>query len=340
MQRRAYLRVDIVIPAYNEENCVGDVLRDVMVAKQSDWFRIQNIYVISDASTDGTDDIVQQAGSEDRRVKLITKAERKGKQDSVNKAISITDADVLVFLDADTRLANEDALVNLLRYFHEGQAALVQGGLVRVRPGFTLNPVKHAAYFDWILVDKVRRVKPISWWSVDGRVMALSRDFYQHLVLPLSLADDQFIFYSCIKEGRKFVWAEDAVFYYGLPQSIADFSKQWSRYHFYTNKSRQEFGRHLIDNDMRIPGLGRTIVSSILRHPRCGLAWALCYLVSNIEFRLGRHFKEYKRGLFGTNSAALRIPSNRVAIVIIQDEIKIPSKVVIDIRQDKRRNSD
>lgn len=308
MEKGAYLRVDIVIPAYNEGNCVGGVLRDVMAAKQSDWFRIQNIYVISDASTDRTDDIVQQAGRQDGWVKLITKAERKGKQDSVNKAISLTDADVLVFLDADIRLANEDALVKLLRYFHEGQAALVQGGLVRVRPVFTLNPVKHAAYFDWILVDKVRRAKPMSWWSIDGRVMALSRDFYQHLVLPLSLADDQFIFYSCIKEGRKFVWAKDAIFYYGPPRSIPDFSKQWSRYHFYTNKSRQEFGRQLINTDMRIRGLGRTIVSGILRHPYCGLAWALCYLVSMIEFKLKRHFEEYERGLFWTKSAAAQNP--------------------------------
>jgi len=320
MERRAYLRVDIVIPAYNEEICLGDVLRDVMAAKQSDWFRIQNIYVISDASTDRTDDIVQQAGREDRRVKLIRKAGRKGKQDSINKAISITDADVAVFLDADIRLANADALVNLLAYFHEGQAALVQGGLVRVRPGFTLNPVKHAAYFDWILVDKIRRAKPISWWSIDGRVMALSRDLYQHLALPLLLADDQFIFYSCFKKGRKFVWSEDAVFYYEPPQSIADFAKQWSRYHFYTNKSREEFGAELIDIDMRIPDLGRTIVSTILRHPYCGLAWALCYLVSMIEFRLGRQFEEYERGLFWTKSGAFKIPSNQVATVISQDE--------------------
>ncbi len=314
----AVATVDVVIPAYNEEDYVGDVLRDVMAAKQSDWFRIENIYVISDASTDRTDVIVQQASREDNRVKLVRKAERKGKTDSVNKAISLTQADVLVFIDADHRLGDKDALVNLLRYFHEGQAALVQGGLVRVRPGFTLNPAKHAAYFDWILVDKVRRQKPISWWSIDGRVMALSRDFYQQLVLPLSLADDQFIFYSCIRQGRKFVWADDAIFHYGLPKSIADFCRQWSRYHFYTNKSRQEFGRELIDIEMRVPGLGRTIVSCILRHPLYGLAWALCYLVSKIDFRHKRHFEEYERGLYWTKSAPLRIPNNRVGKGISQ----------------------
>ena len=309
------IRIDIVIPAYNEENCVGDVLRDVMAAKQSDWFRIENIYVISDASTDRSDEIVQQASREDKRVKLIRKAERRGKTDSVNQAILLTQAEVLVFLDADIRLANEDSLVNLLRYFHEGQATLVQGSCVRMRPGFTLNPVKHAAYFDWILVDKVRRAKPISWWSIDGRVFAMSRDFYQHLFLPLSQAEDQFIFYTCIKEGRKFVWAEDAVFYYELPQSFADFSKQWSRYYFYTNKSRQEFSREFIDTDMRVPGFRRIIVSSILRHPLCGLAWALCYLMSKIDFRKNQHhFKEYEHGLYWTRSAPLRIPSDRVDI--------------------------
>ena len=86
------LRIDIVIPAYNEEDFVGDVLRDVTAAKQSDWFRIENIYVISDASTDRTDVIVQQACKEDKRVKLVRKAERKGKQASINLAFSITNA--------------------------------------------------------------------------------------------------------------------------------------------------------------------------------------------------------------------------------------------------------
>jgi len=301
----AVVTVDVVIPAFNEGTCIEGVLHDIVMARQDDWFHIQNIYVISDASTDQTDDIVQQMAARDRRVKLIRKPERKGKQASINLAFSITNADVIVFIDADVRLASEDSITKLVQHFSDGNVAVVQGGLVRPRPGFTLYPAKQAAYFDWILVDKIRRRKALSWWSIDGRVMALSRDFYQQIVLPPSLADDQFIFYSCIQQGRQFVWAENAIFYYGPPESIADFSHQWSRYFFYTSKSRQYFGKDLIDRDMSVPGLRRTILSTFVRHLLCGLMWVFCYAISKVEFILRADFRKYERGFFWTKSEPL-----------------------------------
>ena len=305
--KQATATVDIVIPAFNEGSCIEGLLNDVVKAKQDNWFEIQHIYVVSDASTDQTDEIVQQVASRDQRVKLIRKQQRKGKQDSINLAFAVSNANVLVFIDADVRLASEHSIPKLVQYFRDGKAALVQGGLVRIRCGLTLKPQKQAAYFDWILVDRIRRQKAISWWSVDGRVMALSRDFYHHLSLPCSLADDQFIFYSCVRQRRKFVLAEDAIFYYGPPESIADFSHQWSRYFFYTNKSYQYFGKDLIEKDMSVPRLGRTIMSSIMRHPFCGLMWLLCYGISKIEFTLRVNFEKYERGFFSTRSKPLRI---------------------------------
>ncbi len=305
--KQAAATVDIVIPAFNEGSCIEGLLNDVVMAKQDNWFEIQHIYVISDASTDQTDNIVQQVATRDQRVRLIRKQERKGKQDSINLAFALTSAEVLVFIDADVRLASEHSISKLVQYFRDGKTTLVQGGLVRIHPGFSLNPAKQAAYFDWILVDRIRRQKDISWWGVDGRVMALSRDFYQHLSLPHSLADDQFIFYFCVQQRRKFVWAEDAIFYYGPPGSIADFSHQWSRYFFYTNKSHQHFGKDLIKKDMSVPGLRRTIMSSIIRHPFCGLMWVLCMALARFEFMLRVNFEEYERGFFWTRSKPLKI---------------------------------
>jgi len=311
---QAVITVDVVIPAFNEENCIADLLHDVMTAKQDDLFQIQNIYVISDASTDQTDAIVQQVAARNHKVKLIRKQGRKGKQDSVNLAFSVTIADVLVFLDADVRLASEYSILKLVQYFRDGKTALVQGDLVRVCPGLSLNPAKQAGYFDWILVDRIRKQKDMSWWSIDGRVMALSRDFYRNLVLPLSLADDQYIFYSCIQEGLKFVWAEDAIFYYGSPVSVADFSHQWARYLFYNKKSRQHFGEELIVRAMSAPCLRRTIMSCLLRQPLRGLMWLIGFAIARIEFVLGIYFDKYERGLFWTKSRSLKITTKRIAV--------------------------
>jgi len=309
--RQANLTIDVVIPVLNEESCIEGLLHDVMMARNHDWFQIQNIYVISDASTDQTDGIVQRLARRDFRIELIKKPERKGKYDSINLAFSISSADVVLFIDADVRLASEQSIAKLLHHFRDGGVSLVQGGLVRVHPGFTPHAAKLAAHFDWILVDKIRRRKAISFWSIDARVMALSRDFYRQLVLPCSLADDQFIFYSCIQEGRKFVWADDAIFYYGPPESMADFSHQWSRYFFYTRKSCQHFGEELVRRDMSVPGLWRTIMSCLLRHPLCGLMWLVGFAISRVEFMLGINFDKYERGFFWTKSNSLKISAKR-----------------------------
>ena len=302
---QAKINVAVVIPTLNEESFIKVLLYEVTTARQYDWFQIQNVYVISDDSTDQTDDIVQGIARGDSRVRLIRKPERKGKQDSINLAFSVISADVVVFIDADMRLANEHSIAKLLHHFRDGETSLVQGGLVRVHPGFTLHPAKLAAHFDWVLVDKIRRQKPMSWWSIDARAMALSRDFYRQLVLPCSLADDQFIFYSCIQQGRKFVWAEDAIFYYGPPETMSDFSHQWSRYFFYTNKSRQYFGEEFINRGMSVPTLWRTIMSCLLHHPLCGLTWLMGFAISRVEFILKVNFNKYERGYFWTKSSPI-----------------------------------
>jgi len=303
--KQGLLTVDLIIPAFNEEGCIEHILHDVIRSARHNWFQMGNIYVISDASTDRTDEIVKQVAEGDSRIRLIRKQERKGKQDTINLAFSIINADVVVLIDADVRLANKLSFTKLLHPFQDNQVALVQGGLVRARNSFTIHPAELAAYFDWIVVHQMRKKKAMSWWSIDGRVMALSRTFYKSLLLPISLADDQYIFYSCIKQGRKFVWAEEAVFYYGSPLSIRDFSHQWSRYFFYTKQSVNYFGKNFVKGTMCSPNLRRTILSNMVHHPLNGLSWLLCYGISKLEHMFGVNFKKYEHGFFETESNPL-----------------------------------
>jgi glycosyltransferase involved in cell wall biosynthesis len=297
------LVVEVVVPVFNEEACIGDLLSDLRGVADGDAFMIGNIRVISDASTDATDSIVQRAAEQDVRIRLTRKEERKGKTDSVNLAISSSDADVLVFIDADVRLARTDAVEQLLAPFTSGSnTALVQGNLVRSERRITKSLAKQASWFDSLLVAEVRRRKPVSWWSIDGRVIALARGFYGDLVLPRNMAEDQFLFYTCREQGRKAIWVEQAVFYNGPPETVADFSHQWSRYFFYTKKSLQHFGKDIVAGDMAVPGLWRFILSMTLRQPFAGVAWLTCFGLSKAEYLLRLKFDQYERGIYRTES--------------------------------------
>lgn len=286
-----HLRVSIAIPAYNEERNIGNLLRDTLET-EADWFCLQDIYVISDASDDKTDEIVLQEAKRDNRIKLVRKPKRQGKWDSLNLAISLCDADVLVLLDADVKLADKKVLRNLLIPFLGDDIALVGGNPIPIKPGITLNVAEQAAYFGWILVNEIKKRKPISLYSAHGRILALSRNFFQHLILPNSPADDQYIYFSCIKDGLNFAYVEDSVVYYTLPGNLGDYLKQSVRFRFNTDISKKMFGKGLVEREARIPNGLALFFSAFVSHPYSGLMWTICSLIGKIKFLTKRLLKK------------------------------------------------
>jgi polyisoprenyl-phosphate glycosyltransferase len=86
------LKVAAILPAYNEQSRVREVLRAVMRAPS-----IDEILVVNDGSTDGTAGVVRSI----RGVRLVTLPHNRGKGAAMMAGYEATDADVLVFLDAD-----------------------------------------------------------------------------------------------------------------------------------------------------------------------------------------------------------------------------------------------
>lgn len=284
MAGKGRLRANIVIPAYNEERNIGSLLSDVCSQIKDSWFDIDTIYVVSDASTDGTNQITLGYSSQDSRVKLITKPERKGKWDSLNLAQSLSDTDALVILDADIRLANENVVGTLLNAIWQDGVALVGGNPMPKPPSDTFSLAEQAAYFSWVLLDKIKRKRPTGLYSAHGRILALSRNFYERLVLMDCPAEDQYIYLSCMKAGLKFVYAEDSVVYYKLTKSLADYLKQSVRFRFAIRASSQIFGRDLVADKARIAGHPGVFLSALAQHPYKGFAWIICYSISKIKF--------------------------------------------------------
>src|SRR5687767_3894130 len=76
--------ITIVIPAYNEEACVGAKISNTL---ESDYpAHLREVIVVSDASTDNTDTIASSFAS--LGVRLLVQPSRQGKTAGLNRAVT------------------------------------------------------------------------------------------------------------------------------------------------------------------------------------------------------------------------------------------------------------
>ena len=119
--------ITITVPAYNEARSIADTL-DALLRVDYPADRRQ-ILVISDASTDGTDDIVRQYA--DRGVELLRMPERGGKSAAENAAGKVARGDIIVNTDASVRLM-PGSLKPLVRAFADPTVGVASGRDVSV----------------------------------------------------------------------------------------------------------------------------------------------------------------------------------------------------------------
>lgn len=90
------MRVSIVVPAYNEEDTVVEILRRVLAQEA-----VAEVIVVDDASSDGTAAAVECLASQDSRVRLIRHDHNRGKGAAVRTGLTAATADVVIIQDAD-----------------------------------------------------------------------------------------------------------------------------------------------------------------------------------------------------------------------------------------------
>lgn len=114
--------ISILIAAYNEEAGIQKKLEDTL---QLDYPTDKlEIIVLSDGSTDRTDEIVR--GFSDSRVRLLRAPERKGKTNVQNLGVELAKGEVLIFSDA-TSIYHPLALQYLACNFADPQVGAVSG---------------------------------------------------------------------------------------------------------------------------------------------------------------------------------------------------------------------
>lgn len=111
------MRVAAVIPAFNEEETIADVVSVCVRVPE-----IEETIVVDDGSTDETAARAKAAGA-----RVISHAENRGKAAAMKTGFEATTAPVLLFLDADLIGLQPDHLQDLLRPVLAGEADMTVG---------------------------------------------------------------------------------------------------------------------------------------------------------------------------------------------------------------------
>jgi len=198
----------LLIPAHNEAAVIADKLAN---CRELDYpaERIE-VIVISDGSTDGTDEIVRRcaAQSGDRRIRLIRQEPREGKVNALKRGIAETTAGIICFSDANSRYEPQ-ALRRLAAAFADPEVGCACG---RLRLAGTRDSgTAHGEGLYWRYEDFIKSAESRSGSMLmgAGTIYAARRELIPDV--PAHRADDSLVPLGIALTGRRVVWVPDAV---------------------------------------------------------------------------------------------------------------------------------
>jgi len=117
--------VSIIVPAYNEEKVIAEAIRSHL---NIDYPAFE-IIVIDDGSGDRTAEMAQEVASEEKKVKVrVERIPNGGKGNALNYGIKMAKAELILCVDADSRL-DPDSLNYAVRHMKDPQVAAVAGNV-------------------------------------------------------------------------------------------------------------------------------------------------------------------------------------------------------------------
>jgi len=205
-KREVRPRVSLVISAYDEASIIRQKLENAL-ALQYRGGRLE-IVVVSDESTDGTDDIV--LGYASRGVRLERRPVRGGKTAGLNHVVPALDCDIVVFSDANAMYA-PDAIEKLVRNFADPEVGCVTGEARYLERDDSPADAGERAYWDYEIRIKRLETAVGSMVGGDGAIYAIRKELWQ--TLPADAINDFLNPLQIVAAGWRGVYEPQAICY-------------------------------------------------------------------------------------------------------------------------------
>jgi cellulose synthase/poly-beta-1,6-N-acetylglucosamine synthase-like glycosyltransferase len=197
--------VTITLPVYNEERAIGATLESLLALEYPAGR--YHILVISDASTDRTDEIVR--GYELRGVRLVRLSQRGGKTAAENAAAAHVLGTIIINTDATIRIEPK-SLKALIRAFQDPEIGLASGRDVSVGDTGREGNQAESGYVGYEMWLRSLETRAGSIVGASGCFYAIRRDLFDAL-FPSALSRDFAAALITVGKGFRAVSVDEAV---------------------------------------------------------------------------------------------------------------------------------
>ncbi len=223
-------KLTIIVPAYNEEKTLPISLPS-LINQSYDNFEI---IVVDDGSNDSTYNIAKkyEFQTETKSLKVYTKA-NSGKANSINYAIKRSNGELIMVVDADSKL-EKNAAELMVKYFLNPEIAAVAGSVYVSNRNNLITKLQALEYIEGL--NMVRNGQ--AFLKLVNIIPGPIGMFRKKALIEVGLYDDDTFAEDCdvtlklIAKGYKIDFESDAVAYTEAPENFLDLIKQryrWTR---------------------------------------------------------------------------------------------------------------
>lgn len=250
------LEVTIGICAYNEEKNIGKLLQSLLNQKTIEEIHIREILVVSSASKDRTDEIVNNFMSTDKRIHLLIQEKREGKASAVNFILKNATCDIIVLASADILLL-EYTIEKLVLPFFDETIGMTGGHPIPIDKKNTF--IGFAVHLLWDLHHKLALKEPKL-----GEIIAFRNIIRK---IPVDTAVDEAAIEAIIrKNGLKLHYVAEALIYNKGASNVDDFLRQRRR--IYAGHLHLKKNSGYAASSMSITNLGAIILETLSLNPK------------------------------------------------------------------------
>ncbi len=147
MSPKRKLKIDLVIPVYNEEGVVEHTYADVRKVIDALPHKF-TIYYIDDGSSDNTVEILSVLAKKDKRIVVLELSQNFGHQAALTAGLDATQADFVISMDADGQHP-PGMIVQMIELFEQGYD-IVQAQRMEFARSFSFKAFTSAVFYTLI----------------------------------------------------------------------------------------------------------------------------------------------------------------------------------------------